>query len=60
VTSGRFPVGIRLDRKAGVVSGAARTAGTFPLNFTVTDSLGQTSATKLTLTVNSIKKPKKK
>ena len=30
VTSGRFPVGIRLDRKSGVLSGTARKAGNVP------------------------------
>jgi hypothetical protein len=60
VTSGKFPVGIRLDRKTGVLSGKPRKAGTFPLTFTVTDSLGQTSDVSLTLTVNALAKKKKK
>ena len=53
VTSGKFPVGIRLDRKTGVLSGTARTAGVFRLTFTVTDSLGGTSKASYTLTVKS-------
>lgn len=60
VTSGKFPVGIRLDRKTGVLSGMARKAGTFPLTFAVTDALGETSEVELTLTVNPVAKKKKK
>ena len=58
VTSGKFPVGIRLDRKTGVLSGTAKKAGSFPLTFTVKDALGKTSDVSLTLTVAP--KPKKK
>ena len=60
VTSGKFPVGIRLDRKLGVLGGTSRKAGTFPLQFTVTDSLGETADVSLTLTVNALPKKKKK
>ncbi len=60
VTAGKFPVGIRLDRKAGVLSGMSRKAGTFPLTFMVTDSLGETSDVSLTLTVNALPKKKMK
>ena len=56
VTSGRFPVGIRLDRIAGVLGGTPRVAGTYPLTFSVTDALGETSSVSLKLTVL----PKKK
>jgi len=56
VTSGRFPVGIRLDRIAGVLGGTPRQAGTYPLTFSVTDALGETSSVSLKLTVL----PKKK
>jgi hypothetical protein len=59
VTSGRFPIGIRLDRKTGVLSGKTGQAGTFPLKFTVTDALGATSEASLQLTV-APKKAKKK
>ena len=55
VTSGKFPSGIRLDRKTGVVSGTARTAGLFALTFTVTDSLGVTSKGTYSLTVKPAK-----
>jgi len=58
VTAGTFPVGIRLDRKAGVVSGVAQKAGTFALVFTVKDALGQTSDTRLVLIVKPLKKKK--
>ena len=47
VTSGKFPVGIRLNRTTGVLSGKAQKAGTFPLTFTVTDTLGETSEVSL-------------
>ncbi len=56
VTSGKLPVGIRLDRKTGVVSGTARKAGAFALTFTVTDSLGATSKGTYSLTVKSAAK----
>jgi len=51
VTSGKFPVGIRLDRKTGVLCGTARKAGSYPLTFTVKDSYGETSDVSLTLNV---------
>jgi large repetitive protein len=60
VTSGKFPVGIRLDRTLGVLGGSPRQAGTFPLQFTVTDALGETADVSLTLTVNALPKKKKK
>ena len=59
-TSGKFPVGIRLDRKTGVLSGKPQKAGTFPLTFTARDVLGETSEVSLVLTVNPAKKAKKK
>ena len=58
-TAGRFPVGIRLDRKTGVISGIARKAGTYSLTFTVTDALRQTSETTVVLDVAPVKKKKK-
>ena len=60
VTTGKFPVGIRFDRRTGVLSGSARTAGVFRLTFTVTDSLGGTSKASYTLTVKAAKKPRVK
>jgi len=56
VTSGRFPVGIRLNRVTGVLSGKARKAGIYPLSFTVTDAYGETSSVSVKLTVNALKK----
>ena len=50
--SGKFPVGLRFNRTTGVLSGAARKAGKFPLRFTVRDSLGESSAKSLVLTVS--------
>ena len=55
VTSGKFPAGIRLDRNTGVLSGKPRSAGTFRLTFTVTDTLGVTSKASYTLTVANAK-----
>ena len=49
--SGKFPVGLRFNRTTGVLSGAARKAGKFPLRFTVRDSLGESSQKSLVLTV---------
>ena len=60
VTSGKFPVGIRLDRTTGVLAGKAQQAGVYPLTFTVTDAYGETSSVSLKLTVNAVKKHKTK
>jgi large repetitive protein len=60
VTAGRFPVGIRLDTKTGVLSGKPRTAGIFPLKVTVTDKLGGTFEQSLSLLVKPKPKPIKK
>ena len=59
-TAGKFPIGIRLDRTTGILSGKPSKAGSFPLTFTVTDSLGETSAVSLKLTVNALPKKKHK
>jgi hypothetical protein len=56
VTSGKLPVGIKLDSRTGVLSGTAKTAGVFRLTFAVTDSLGATSKASYTLTVTAAKK----
>jgi hypothetical protein len=58
VTSGKFPVGIRLNRKTGVLSGTARQAGAYPVTFTVTDAFAQTQDVSLTLNVAKAKKKK--
>ena len=60
VTAGRFPVGIRLDTKTGLMSGTPRTAGIFPLKVTVTDKLGGTFEQSLSLLVKPKPKPIKK
>jgi hypothetical protein len=60
VTSGKFPAGIQFDRRTGVLSGIAKTAGVFRLTFAVTDALGGTSKAASTLTVAAAKKPKPK
>jgi hypothetical protein len=57
VASGKFPVGIRLNRATGVLSGTPRKAGTFPLTFVVRDSYGlESTTTTLVLTVSKAKK----
>jgi large repetitive protein len=60
VTSGKFPVGIRLNRTTGVLGGTPRQAGSFTVEFTVSDSLGETQTQTLTLDVAAVKKKKKK
>jgi hypothetical protein len=57
VASGKFPVGLRLNRATGVLSGTPRKAGTFPLTFVVRDSYGvESTTTSLVLTVSKAKK----
>ncbi len=60
VTAGRFPVGIRLDTKTGLMSGTPRTAGIFSLKVTVTDRLGGMFEQSLSLLVKPKPKPIKK
>lgn len=50
--SGKFPVGLRFNRTTGVLRGIATKAGKFPLRFTVTDSLGESSTKPLVLKVS--------
>ena len=59
VTAGKFPVGIRLDTKTGILSGKPRTAGIFPFKVTVTDRLGGTFEQTLNLLVKPKPKVKK-
>jgi hypothetical protein len=59
VKSGRFPIGVRLDRSAGVLAGTPRSSGTFRFTITVTDRLGGTSDESYTLIVKPKPKPKK-
>jgi len=51
VTVGRVPVGVRLDTRTGVLVGAPRTTGSYPLRVTVRDALGITASKRLTLRV---------
>jgi hypothetical protein len=60
VTSGRFPVGIRLDTKTGIISGKTGQSGTFPFKVTVTDRLGATVEQSFSLSVKPKPKIKKK
>jgi hypothetical protein len=57
---GRLPIGIRFDRKTGVLSGAAKKAGTYRVSVTVTDALEVVSEQALTLTVKATAKAKKR
>jgi hypothetical protein len=59
-SGGKFPVGIRLTPRTGVLAGKPRQAGRFTVTFTVTDALGQTSEKSLTLDVKAKPKPKTK
>jgi hypothetical protein len=60
VTAGKFPVGIKLDTKTGIISGTPRTAGVFAFKVTVTDKLGGTFEQSLNLLVKPKPKIKKK
>ena len=60
VTAGRFPVGIRLDRTLGVLSGKAGKAGTLPAHVHGHGRVRETSAASLNLTVNALPKKKHK
>ncbi len=52
VTSGRFPVGVRLNTSTGLVTGEPQTAGSYALGLTVKDTFGVVASTRLTLTVD--------
>jgi Putative Ig domain len=60
VTSGRFPVGLRLNTKTGVLAGRPKTAGRFTITVTVTDALKATSAQAYSFTIKAKPKPKTK
>ena len=60
VTTGKFPVGIKLDTKTGIISGTPRSAGIFAFKVTVTDKLGGTFEQSLNLLVKPKPKIKKK
>ena len=59
VTSGKFPKGLRMDRKTGVVSGIPRKSGSFKLTFQVTDGLKVTATKTLRIVVAPAKKKTK-
>jgi Putative Ig domain len=50
--TGKLPTGIRLDRRAGALSGVTRTTGRFPLKVALRDALGKTSKVSFVLTVS--------
>lgn len=51
VVSGRFPVGVRLNAKSGVIAGRPRKPGVFRLRIEARDSAGQTATRTFVLTV---------
>ena len=51
VSSGRFPVGVRLNARTGAITGRPRKAGNFPHRIEATDSTGETTSRTLVLTV---------
>jgi large repetitive protein len=51
VTSGHFPVGVRLDTSTGVVTGSPTKAGTYVLRVAVRDAFGVASTKALVLDV---------
>ena len=59
VTSGKFPVGIRLDTKTGILSGSPKKAGVFTITVTVTDKLGATAEQNYTFEIKAKPKVKK-
>jgi len=53
ITSGRLPLGLRLNRGTGELVGTPRVSGKFTITVTVTDGLHVTSTQKLVLNVSS-------
>jgi hypothetical protein len=51
VVTGRFPIGVRLDGRAGAIRGTPRKAGAYRVTIEALDSLGRTATGALTLTV---------
>ena len=51
VVAGRFPIGVRLDGRAGAIRGTPRKAGTYRVTIQALDSLGRTATGLLTITV---------
>jgi hypothetical protein len=51
VVAGRFPVGLRLNAKTGVIAGRPRHSGVFRLRIDATDAAGQSTSRALVLTV---------
>jgi hypothetical protein len=51
-TTGTLPPGIRLDRRSGLLTGVARSRGSFPLILGVEDALGRTSSARVILRVS--------
>jgi hypothetical protein len=54
VTSGHFPVGVRLNVNTGVLSGRPRKAGAFTFAIEARDTLGVTSTQRFVLTVRGV------
>jgi hypothetical protein len=53
VRSGRFPVGIRLNRETGVLSGKPRKAGAYRVTIEAHDGMGRTASQTYVLTVRA-------
>jgi len=60
VTAGHFPIGLRLDTRAGVLGGKPQKAGIFAITLTVTDNLGATAEQNLSVVVKAKHKVKTK
>jgi hypothetical protein len=54
VVSGRLPVGVRLDGRAGLIRGTPRKAGVYRLGIQALDSLGRTATASIVLTVRKV------
>jgi large repetitive protein len=53
IASGKFPLGIHLDRTLGALVGKARVAGTYTITVEATDSLGAVATQTLVLNVRA-------
>jgi Putative Ig domain len=51
VVAGRFPIGVRLDGRAGAIRGTPRKVGIYRFTIQALDSLGRTAERSLSLTV---------
>ena len=54
VVSGRFPTGVRLDARTGLVRGTPHRAGVFRLTVQAADSMGRYATGSIVLTVRTL------